>query len=122
MNQIVRAGLCLFLVQKHWVEPSTCVDFHDSIFIAETLAFPDHIGDARSSLAPIGSDAAERSPRESQCGMRFASPGSDAAERSPRESQCGMRFASPLVVCQGRGARTAACCRGARDALRGSKG
>jgi len=42
MNQIVRAGLCLFLLQKHWVEPSTCVDFHDSIFIAETLAFPDH--------------------------------------------------------------------------------
>jgi hypothetical protein len=101
MNQIVRAGLCLFIVQKHWVEPSTCVDFHDSIFIAETLAFPATIGDARSSLAPIGSDA---------------------AERSPRESQCGMRFASPLVVCQGRGARTAACCRGARDALRGSKG
>ena len=44
MNQIVRAGLCLFLLQKHWVEPSTCVDFHDSIFIAETLASPDHCG------------------------------------------------------------------------------
>ena len=42
MNQIVRAGLCLFLLQKHWVEPSTCVDFHDSIFIAETIASSYH--------------------------------------------------------------------------------
>jgi hypothetical protein len=93
MNQIVRAGLCLFLLQKHWVEPSTCVDFHDSIFIAETLASPDHCGAMlallsrrsalmRPSVRRVNLNAACASPRR-WLSAKAEVPGQPPAAEAP---------------------------------------